>query len=91
MEKLKNTTKSKWIVGVAGTAFTAFVLSQLGGGGEAKIDSVNTNSLKIDSKVYASMDNREKELVELDWSDFTISEVNPGMGAGQSDRNTRRS
>lgn len=89
---MKNTTKSKWIVGVAGTAFTAFVLSQLGDvGNEAKIDSVNTNSLKIDSKVYASMDDREKELVELDWSDFTISEVNPGMGAGQSDRNTRRS
>lgn len=88
---MKNSTKSKWIVGIAGTAFTAFVLSQLGGGNEANIESVNTGSLKIDSKVYASMNDKEKELVQLDWSNFTISEGYQGMGVGQSDRNTRRS
>lgn len=89
---MKISTKSKWVVGIAGTAFTAFVLSQVGGGGnETKVESFNTNSLQIDSKVYAAMDDQEKELVQLDWSDFTINEVNTGMGAGQSDRNTRRS
>jgi hypothetical protein len=89
---MKISTKSKWVVGMAGTAFTAFVLSQLGGGGnDTNVDTFNTNSLQIDSKVYASMNDKEKELVQLDWSDFAINEVNTGMGAGQSDRNTRRS
>lgn len=89
---MKGSTKSKWVVGIAGTAFTAFVLSQLGGGGnEANVNSFNTDSLKIDSKVYASMDDKEKELVQLDWSDFSINESNTNVGAGQSDRNTRRS
>lgn len=89
---MKGSTKSKWVVGIAGTAFTAFVLSQLGSGGsEANVNSYNTDSLKIDSKVYASMDDKEKELVQLDWSNFTINEINTDTGAGQSDRNSRRS
>lgn len=89
---MKGSTKSKWVVGIAGTAFTAFVLSQLGGGGnEANVNSLNTDSLKIDSNVYEAMDDKEKELVQLDWSNFSINENNPDMGVRQSDRSTRRS
>jgi hypothetical protein len=87
---MKKSTKSKWIVGLAGTAFSAFVLSQIGVN-NANQQDVNKDSLKIDPKVYATMDDREKELVQLDWSNFTISEPTMEQGAMQSDRKTRRS
>lgn len=88
---MNKSKKSKWIVGIAGTAFSAFVLSQIGGNTDANPGSLNTDSLKVDSKVYASMNDKEKELVKLDWSNFTIQDVNQGMGASKSDRQTRRS
>ncbi len=87
---MKKSTKSKWVVGIAGTAFSAFVLSQIGTT-EANVGTNNLDSLKVDSKVYAAMNDKEKELVKLDWSDFEISDVNQESGARNGDRQTRRS
>lgn len=87
---MKKSTKSKWVVGIAGTAFSAFVLSQIGTT-EANVGTNNSNSLKVDSKVYAAMNDKEKELVKLDWTDFEISDVNQESGASYGDRQTRRS
>lgn len=87
---MKISTKSKWVVGIASTAFSAFVLSQIGGN-DPNAGTNNTDSLKINSEVYASMNDKEKELVQLDWSNFSINDVSQATGAGQSDRSTRRS
>ncbi|WP_041580330.1 hypothetical protein [Bacillus sp. 1NLA3E] len=87
---MKKTTKSKWIVGLAGTAFSAFVLGQIGSG-DANNGTKNGNAFNVESKVYASMNDKEKELVKLDWSDFTISDGTQGTGAVQSDRQSSRS
>lgn len=87
---MKKSTKSKWVVGIAGTAFSAFVLSQIGAS-DANVGTLNTDSLKVDSKVYAAMNDKEKDLVKLDWSDFTISDVTQESGAGYGERQTRRS
>jgi hypothetical protein len=86
---MNKSKKSKWVVGIAGTAFTAFVFSQIAGTDNGNAGSLNTDSLKVDSTVYASMNDKEKELVNLDWSNFTIQDTN--QGALQSDRQTRRS
>lgn len=87
---MNKSTKSKWIVGIAGTALSAFVLGQIGGN-QHNLDTPNNDSFNIEAKVYADMDDREKELAQLDWSNFTISDGNPGLGESKSDRQTRRS
>lgn len=87
---MKKSTKSKWVVGIAGTAFSAFVLSQIGAA-EVNVGTNNADSLKVDSKVYEAMTDKEKELVKLDWTDFEISDVNQESGASYGDRQTRRS
>ena len=77
-----------------GTAFSAFVLSQIGASDANVGTANNSGSLKVESKVYAAMNDKEKELVKLDWSDFTISDVTAesgASGAGYGDRQTRRS
>lgn len=56
---MKKTTKSKWIVGLAGTAFSAFVLGQIGSG-DANNGTKNGNAFNVESKVYASMNDKEK-------------------------------
>ena len=79
--------KSKWIVGISGAAFSAFVISQMG----ANPPLVQTGVPQtVKTK---SMSKEEKELVQLDWSNFSINGA-PIVSAGgvqHSDRTTKRS
>ncbi|MED3662861.1 hypothetical protein NST62_11620 [Ureibacillus sp. FSL K6-8385] len=80
---MKPGKKAKWIVGIAGTAFTAFVLGQLD---DTPVYSSNTNNIGMVTEVNDSMSEREKELVQLDWSNFTLEQR-----ADYYDFSTRRS
>jgi len=87
---MKSNNKAKWIVGITGAAFSAFVLGQIND------TPVNTTSTSPEDAALAieindSMSEREKELVQLDWSNFTLSQ-NQYQGADEYDYyKTRRS
>ncbi|MCQ6280356.1 hypothetical protein [Bacillus sp. EB600] len=82
--------KSKWIIGLTGAALSAFVITQ--------VSSTNGQDLGVtaqEKSQISGMSKQEKELVQLDWSNYSIngaSVSNPVTeGATSSDRQTRRS
>lgn len=81
---MKPGKKAKWIIGIAGTVFSAFVLGQLT---DTPTDhSGHKANIGMVTEVNDSMSEREKELVQLDWSNFRLNQ-----GADRYDFNTRRS
>jgi hypothetical protein len=87
---MAKSNKSKWVIGLTGTALSAFVLTQVNGsGGQDKGVTAQENIST------AGMSQKEKELVQLDWSNYSINGTtvfDPGTGGAiRSDRQTRRS
>ena len=80
---MKENTKAKWIVGITGAAFSAFILGQL-----TENESTVKDPLAVE--INDSMSNREKELVKLDWSDFSVQVMNDERNS-RNDRSSRRS
>ncbi|MBB6443646.1 hypothetical protein [Bacillus benzoevorans] len=81
-------TKAKWVVGVTGTIFSAFVLTQFAAGGT----DANSSKDQLDTVQAANMSEEEKKLTQLDWSNFTTSSISYSeSNMQQSDRQTRRS
>lgn len=80
--------KSKWIIGLSGTAMSAFVISQIDLKNQGNEGNQAGESKSIITK---SMSFEEKEFVQLDWSNYNINGVPFTGGAVQSDRQTRRS
>ena len=83
---MKTNHKAKWMVGITGAAFSAFVIGQLNNNPNP---TEKTNTMATAIETNHSMSEREKKLVQLDWSDFS-SQANGYQGADQSDRSTRR-
>ncbi|WP_342431512.1 hypothetical protein [Neobacillus sp. FSL H8-0543] len=83
---MKVNNKAKWIVGISGAAFSAFVIGQLNNNPNPT-DKMNTTLTAAD--ISDSMSKREKELVQLDWSDFSF-QANDYQREDESDRITRR-
>lgn len=82
---MAKSNKPKWIIGLTGTALSAFVLSQV-------IPNESTKDINEPSNIITkSMSKQEKELVLLDWTNYNINGVTISRDGGQSDRNTRRS
>ncbi|MBO0962037.1 hypothetical protein J1P26_20230 [Neobacillus sp. MM2021_6] len=77
--------KPKWVIGLTGTALTAFVISQVGAHDQAQ------NSQPLETTITKSMSKQEKEFVQLDWSNYDINGIHFSKGVEQSDRKTRRS
>lgn len=84
---MKANNKAKWIVGITGAAFSAFVIGQLNSD-PATEGTTNTTAMAME--VNESMSEREKELVELDWSDFSPQATNNYQRTDENDRTTRR-
>ena len=80
---LKAKVKAKWIVGISGAAFSAFVLGQLNEG-----TAINSDIPKIE--ITKSMSEREIELAKLDWSNFSVQSDNSER-TKKSDRISKRS
>ena len=83
---MKANKKAKWIVGITGTAFSAFIISQLD---QPVSTDTETTAYTLAAEITDSMSNREKELVQLNWSDFSI-QANNGEVKSATDRTTRR-
>ncbi|WP_042454195.1 hypothetical protein [Neobacillus dielmonensis] len=86
----QNAVKAKWMIGLTGTALSAFVIGQVGTG-ETSESQINQSKLEITK----SMTKQEQEYVQLDWSNYdingiTVSNTESG-GVKASDRQTRRS
>lgn len=74
--------KAKWVIGLTGTALSAFVIGQIGA------NQPNQTTKPILTK---SMSKEEKDFSQLDWSNYNINGVVVSGGGEQSDRQTRRS
>lgn len=71
---MKPNKKAKWIVGITGTALSAFILSQM--------DANPTSSNQVNQQVSfqneapaentAKVSNREQELANKDWGNFSV-------------------
>ncbi|WP_147535750.1 hypothetical protein [Bacillus marasmi] len=83
---MKVNNKAKWIVGITGAAFSAFVIGQLN---DNPNPVAQTSSTVTSVEINDSMSKREKELVKLDWNNFSIQE-NDYQGGNERDRTTRR-
>ncbi|MEH6956013.1 hypothetical protein [Neobacillus drentensis] len=78
--------KSKWLIGVTGTALSAFVISQVG------TNQQGQNLTSDQSIITNSMSKEEKDFVQLDWSNYSIyGDDVVTKGVEQSDRQTSRS
>ncbi|MEH7131161.1 hypothetical protein V7103_23495 [Neobacillus drentensis] len=78
--------KSKWLIGVTGTALSAFVISQVG------TNQQGQNLTSDQSIITNSMSKEEKDFVQLDWSNYSINGDNVvTKGVEQIDRQTSRS
>ena len=79
---MKTSVKAKWIIGISGTAFSAFVLGRVI---DAEKNSSDTPKIEINS----SMSEKELELIKLDWSNFSV-QVNEPERSQNSNRTSRR-
>ncbi|MFZ7942201.1 MULTISPECIES: hypothetical protein [Bacillaceae] len=82
---MAKSNKSKWVIGLTGTALTAFVISQVGA------SQPNDGLQGPETIITKSMSKQEKEFVQLDWSNYDINGAAGNTGVEQSDRTSRRS
>ena len=82
---MAKSNRSKWVIGLTGTALSAFVISQVGA------NQANQGNTTMGTVVTKSMSKQEKEFVQLDWTNYSINGVSVSEGVVQSDRQSRRS
>lgn len=82
---MAKSNKSKWILGLTGTALSAFVIGQIGG------NQLNKSEMTAQTISTKSMNAEEKKLLKLDWSNYSINGFTLTKGVGSSDRQTKRS
>ena len=85
---MKDQKKAKWILGTSGVIFSALLLTQFSN--EVESESI-TNQENLSNEQTANMTEREKELVQLDWTNFEIVGVTQQQQTKTSERKTRRS
>lgn len=84
--------KAKWILGTSGVALSALLLTQFSGVTESNSSTLNNNQFTEEQE--NNMTEREKELVNLDWTNFDVVSVDQQQQqqtSFQSDRQSRRS
>lgn len=99
---MKGNKSAKWLVGISGTAFTAFALSQI-----VTNDPQNNEESKVMNEAIVAKElvnagngfnniegvtGREQELIQLDWTNYAVADATIASVAKQkSDRKTKRS
>ncbi|MEQ6353523.1 hypothetical protein ABNX05_02725 [Lysinibacillus sp. M3] len=79
---MKDPKKAKWILGASGLLLSAAILSQINS--PAEVDSTRTNNIQgVDQ---GNITKKEKELVQLDWTNFEMTR----QSSGKSERKTKR-
>ncbi|MFJ3387630.1 MULTISPECIES: hypothetical protein [unclassified Lysinibacillus] len=79
---MKDLKKAKWVLGASGILLSAAILTQINSPTEAETRRAN-NVQEVDQK---NMTKKEKELVQLDWTNFEIT----SQSAVKSERKTKR-
>ncbi|MFJ7732862.1 hypothetical protein ACIQXF_13310 [Lysinibacillus sp. NPDC097231] len=79
---MKDPKKSKWVLGASGILLSAVLLTQMNSPTQAETTGTN-NIQDVDQK---NMTKREKELVQLDWTNFEVT----SQPAVKSERKTKR-
>lgn len=79
---MKDPKKAKWVLGASGLLLSAAILTQINSPTEAETRRTN-NVQEVDQK---NMTKKEKELVQLDWTNFEIT----SQPAVKSERKTKR-
>ena len=92
---MKDPKKAKWIIGTSGVVLSAFLLTQIGntevGDAGAGNTLVASNSIQSDIVIDETISERERELVQLDWTSFDVQAVQEVSVPRKSDRTSRRS
>ncbi|AVK84782.1 hypothetical protein C3943_15090 [Lysinibacillus sp. B2A1] len=79
---MKDPKKAKWVLGASGVLLSAALLTQINSPTQAETSRSN-NIQNLDQE---SMTEREKELVQLDWTNFEVT----SQAAVKSERKTKR-
>ncbi|MGE7690252.1 hypothetical protein ACQKMI_13735 [Lysinibacillus sp. NPDC097214] len=79
---MKDLKKAKWVLGASGILLSAAILSQINS--PAETDSTRTNN--IQEVGQENMTKKEKELVQLDWTNFEMT----SQPTVKSERKTKR-
>jgi hypothetical protein len=86
MLNMKDTKKAKWLVGTSAVVLSGLLLSQLDDQGTAETKTTSQNQLS--SIDQSKIGKKEKELLQLDWTNF---EMTNATTVEKNDRQTRRS
>lgn len=86
---MKDQKKAKWILGTSGVILSSLLLTQFNNVPSDK----NIADLNLTNEQSKKMSDREKELVQLDWTNFEIVGVNQLQQQNKirTDRTTKRS
>ncbi|MDP1392721.1 hypothetical protein Q8G28_00275 [Lysinibacillus capsici] len=85
---MKDQKKAKWILGTSGVILSSLLLTQFNNVPSDK----NIAELNLTNEQSKKMSDREKELVQLDWTNFEIVGVNQlQQNKIRTDRTTKRS
>ncbi|MEX3744095.1 hypothetical protein [Lysinibacillus xylanilyticus] len=79
---MKESKKAKWVLGASGILLAAAILTQINSSTQAETTRTN-NSQDVNPH---NMTKREKELVQLDWTNFELT----SQPAVKSERKTKR-
>lgn len=79
---MKDPKKAKWILSASGVLLSAALLTQMNSPTQAETSRSNN----IQNVNQENMTEREKELVQLDWTNFEIT----SQAAVKSERKTKR-
>ncbi|QSB09758.1 hypothetical protein JTI58_22740 [Lysinibacillus fusiformis] len=85
---MKDQKKAKWILGTSGVILSSLLLTQFNN----VPSDTNIADLNLTTEQSKKMSDREKELVQLDWTNFEIVGVNQlQQNKIRTDRTTKRS
>lgn len=91
MLNMKDTKKAKWLVGTSAVVLSGLLLSQLDDQGTAETKTTETKTTsqnQLSSIDQSKIGKKEKELLQLDWTNF---EMTNATTVEKNDRQTRRS
>lgn len=89
---MKPDKKAKWIVGITGTALSAFILSQLNTGSTSNTNNPSNQQVAYQTDVSKENTNkiseREQDLANKDWTNFTTESNKEARTNQQTDQST---
>lgn len=83
---MKDPKKARWLLGTSGVMLSAVLLTQMNSATQAETPS--TDEFQITAEQAEEMSEKEKELTQLDWTNFETKVVS--QNTIKSDRKTKR-